>query len=131
MTCRFPSCSRAALALFGLDSDSSQQTGTKQKQAIGFRTCRTGSANVLSAPALMSVNQRLRYPLGVPDIVIQRILRHANVSTTASYYIKSPADDVRNAMAKLETDLSVTTTDQTDTNGTLAVLQAAQPSSLQ
>ena len=26
------------------------------------------------------------YPLGVPDIVIQRILRHANVSTTATYY---------------------------------------------
>ena len=34
--------------------------------------------------------------------MIQRILRHANVSTTATYYIKSAADDVRNAMAKLE-----------------------------
>ena len=42
------------------------------------------------------------YRLGVPDIVIQRILRHANVSTTASYYIKSAADDTRVAMAKLE-----------------------------
>jgi hypothetical protein len=39
---------------------------------------------------------------GVPDMVIQRILRHANVSTTATYYIKTAADDVRNAMAKLE-----------------------------
>ena len=38
----------------------------------------------------------------MPDIVIQRILRHANVSTTATYYIKTAADDVRNAMAKLE-----------------------------
>jgi len=42
------------------------------------------------------------YRLGVPEIVIQRILRHANVSTTASYYIKSAADDVKNAMEKLE-----------------------------
>jgi integrase len=42
------------------------------------------------------------YRLGVPDMVIQRILRHANVSTTATYYIKPAADDVRNAMAKLE-----------------------------
>jgi integrase len=42
------------------------------------------------------------YRLGVQDMVIQRILRHANVSTTATYYIKTAADDVRNAMAKLE-----------------------------
>ena len=31
---------------------------------------------------------------GVPEMVIQRILRHANVSTTATYYIKTAADDV-------------------------------------
>lgn len=42
------------------------------------------------------------YRLGVPEIVIQRILRHANVSTTATYYIKTAADDVRSAMAVLE-----------------------------
>ena len=35
-------------------------------------------------------------------MVIQRILRHANVSTTATYYIKTAADDVRKAMTKLE-----------------------------
>jgi len=35
-------------------------------------------------------------------MVIQRILRHSNVSTTSNYYIKTAADDVRNAMAKLE-----------------------------
>lgn len=45
------------------------------------------------------------YRLGVPDMVIQRILRHANVSTTATYYIKTAADDVRNAMAKLEENI--------------------------
>jgi len=39
-------------------------------------------------------------------MVIQRILRHANVSTTASYYIKTAADDVRSAMAKLEREIA-------------------------
>ena len=45
------------------------------------------------------------YRLGVPDMVIQRILRHANVSTTAAYYIKTAAQDVRSAMAKLERNI--------------------------
>ena len=40
--------------------------------------------------------------LGVPEKTIQAILRHANVSTTNTYYIKSAADDTRAAMAKLE-----------------------------
>jgi hypothetical protein len=35
---------------------------------------------------------------GVPEKVIQRILRHANVTTT--YYIKTAADDVRKAMTE-------------------------------
>lgn len=42
------------------------------------------------------------YRLGVPDLVIQRILRHANVSTTATYYIKTAAEDIRSAMTMLE-----------------------------
>jgi hypothetical protein len=42
------------------------------------------------------------YRLGVPEKTIQAILRHANVSTTSTYYIKSAADDTRVAMAKLE-----------------------------
>lgn len=45
------------------------------------------------------------YRLGVPDMVIQRILRHANVSTTETYYIKTAADDVKHAMAKLESNI--------------------------
>jgi len=48
------------------------------------------------------------YRLGVPDMVIQRILRHANVSTTFTYYIKTAPDDVRNAMTKLENVISTT-----------------------
>ena len=51
---------------------------------------------------------------------VERILRHANVSTTASYYIKSAADDVRDAMTKLENQITVTSQTQTDTNGTSA-----------
>jgi hypothetical protein len=42
------------------------------------------------------------YRLGVPEKTIQAILRHANVSTTNTFYIKSTADDTRAAMAKLE-----------------------------
>jgi len=33
------------------------------------------------------------------------ILRHANVSTTPTYYIKTAAADAQAAMAKLETEL--------------------------
>jgi integrase len=46
------------------------------------------------------------YRLGVPDMVIQRILRHANASTAATYYIKTAAVDVRNAMMKLENHIA-------------------------
>jgi len=35
-------------------------------------------------------------------MVIQRILRHANVTTTNTYYIKTMADDVKGAMQTLE-----------------------------
>jgi integrase len=53
----------------------------------GWHACRRGLGSNL-------------YRLGVPDIVIQRILRHANVSTTTGYYIKTASDDVREAMVK-------------------------------
>ncbi len=58
----------------------------------GWHACRRGLGSNL-------------YRLGVPDVVIQRILRHANVSTTTGYYIKTAADDVRRAMAKLENSI--------------------------
>jgi integrase len=69
------------------------------------------------------------YRLGVPDMVIQRILRHANVSTTATYYIKTAADDVRKAMTKLEHHISAQT--QSDTDGTLEINLTAEPSTVQ
>jgi integrase len=42
------------------------------------------------------------YALGVPEKVIQQILRHANVSTTSTYYIKTASDQVTSAMEKLQ-----------------------------
>jgi integrase len=58
----------------------------------GWHSCRRGLGSNL-------------YRLGVPDKVIQRILRHANVSTTTTYYVKTAADDVRTAMTKLENSI--------------------------
>ena len=69
----------------------------------------------------------------MPEIVIQRILRHANVSTTASYYIKSAADDVKNAMEKLEQHIpSVSEAPKMlqDTERTLNLAPLAAPSTL-
>lgn len=71
------------------------------------------------------------YRLGVPDMVIQRILRHANVSTTATYYIKTAAADVRSAMTTLENHITETARTQQDTNGTLAGLLASGSSIIQ
>jgi integrase len=45
------------------------------------------------------------YRLGVPEKTIQAILRHANVSTTSAYYIKTAAADTQAAMAKLEGEI--------------------------
>lgn len=71
------------------------------------------------------------YRLGVPDMVIQRILRHANVSTTASYYIKTAAEDVRNAMTKLEERIAETGQMQQDTVGTPGDQPPAGPTTIQ
>lgn len=71
------------------------------------------------------------YRLGVPDMVIQRILRHANVSTTATYYIKTAAVDVRSAMAKLENHIAEADRIQSDTNGTLESNPNVEPSTIQ
>jgi integrase len=74
----------------------------------GWHACRRGLGSNL-------------YRLGVPDMVIQRILRHANVSTTTAYYIKTAAGDVREAMTKFEnsitkSDLDTTWTPETGTS---------------
>jgi integrase len=61
------------------------------------------------------------YRLGIPDMVIQRILRHANVSTTATYYIKTAAEDVRSAMATLENRIAESGRVQTQAVSTTTV----------
>jgi integrase len=71
------------------------------------------------------------YRLGVPEIVIQRILRHANVSTTATYYIKTAPDDVQNAMTTLENRIAESGRSLTDTFGTLNRKPASKPSTIQ
>jgi integrase len=53
--------------------------------------------------------------LGVDDSVIQRILRHSNIATTQTFYIKAVAPDVRDAMTKLEKSIPKS---QLDTNWT-------------
>ena len=67
----------------------------------------------------------------MPDKVIQAILRHANVSTTATYYIKTAADDVRGAMEKLENHIAESNQTKTDTNGTLKPRPSVKPSMTQ
>jgi integrase len=42
------------------------------------------------------------YALGVPEKAIQQILRHTNVSTTSTYYIKTVPTQVTDAMQKLQ-----------------------------
>lgn len=55
--------------------------------------------------------------LGVPDKVIQAILRHSNVNVTLGYYVKSASSDVIAAMGKFEKKLAVQSL--RDTNRTL------------
>lgn len=45
--------------------------------------------------------------LGVPDRIIQRILRHSDIAVTMRSYVKAVNDDVVAAMAKMEKQLSV------------------------
>ena len=59
--------------------------------------------------------------------------RHANVSTTATYYIKTAADDVRNAMAKLESNIPAVLESPktlTDTFGTVNMDSTAAPATV-
>ena len=64
-------------------------------------------------------------------MVIQRILRHSNVSTTANYYIKTAADDVRKAMKDLERVVPENhRSDLRDTFGTPKPMPTAQPESI-
>jgi integrase len=71
------------------------------------------------------------YRLGVPDKVIQRILRHANLSTTTGYYIKSQTKDVLDAMAKLENSIPDPKISESDTQRTLSADSVETSASIQ
>jgi integrase len=45
------------------------------------------------------------YRLGVPDLTIQKVLRHSNVATTQTHYIKSAPEEAVAAMKKVENSL--------------------------
>jgi integrase len=66
----------------------------------GWHACRRGLGSNL-------------YALGIPEKVIQEILRHANVSTTVTYYVKPTSNAARDAMAKLEGAVSLMDPDWT------------------
>jgi integrase len=55
------------------------------------------------------------YHLGVPDKVIQAILRHGNVAVTLSYYVKPLDQDVCDGMDRLEREVN----ERRDTDGTV------------
>jgi hypothetical protein len=71
------------------------------------------------------------YRLGVSEKTIQHILRHANASTTASYYIKTAAGDVRTAMIRLENLIAEAAPVQSATIATPNRTFPAEPSSVQ
>jgi hypothetical protein len=64
-------------------------------------------------------------------MVIQRILQHANVSTTATYYTKTAAADVRTALSKLKNQISESEKSLQDTNRTLNRAVSRHPASVQ
>jgi hypothetical protein len=89
------------------------------------------AASVLACNPIQPRGGSNLYALGVPEIVIQRILRHANVSTTATYYIKTAAHDVKNAMEKLEKHIPQTPQIVRDTYGTLEGSEARADQTIQ
>ena len=101
-----------------LKADHEYQRDTRLPHWHGWHAARRGLGSNL-------------YRLGVPPMVIQRILRHSSVGTTANYYMKTAADDVRNAMAKFEKTVTESPSSELrDTFGTLVPIPSALPESI-
>ena len=66
--------------------------------------------------------------LGVPDKVIQAILRYSNVNVTLGYYIKPQSTDVIATMEKFEAEMAAQSL--RDTNGTPNLPSGAMPKSV-
>jgi integrase len=98
-----------------LKQDHEYQRDDRIPQRQGFHAARRGLGSNL-------------YRLGVHDKVIQKILRHSNVSTTTGYYIKSTSSDVVEAMEKLEENLDQTAGQNLrDSYGTVKPASGATP----
>ncbi len=100
--------------------DFAQFRGTTEKELVGWlrQILVSNLANLVRreiAPALKRAGipwhgwhgfrrgvGSVLYGLGVPDKVIQEVLRHANVATTQSFYIKTASAASKAAMKKLE-----------------------------
>jgi hypothetical protein len=65
---------------------------------------------------------------GVPDKVIQAILRHSNVSVTLGYYVKPQTPDVIAAMDKFEAEIAAHNFG--DSNGTVNPPLGSMPKSV-
>jgi integrase len=68
------------------------------------------------------------YRLGVPDNVIQAILRHSNVNITLGYYIKPQTPDLMAAMDKFEAEMAAH--NLRSSNGTVNRFPGAMPKSV-
>jgi integrase len=68
------------------------------------------------------------YRLGVPDKVIQAILRHSNVNVTLGYYVKPQTPDVIAAMGKFEAEIAAH--NFRDSDGTVNQASGATPKSV-
>lgn len=68
------------------------------------------------------------YRLGVPDKVIQAILRHSNVNVTLGYYVKTQSEDVIAAMNRFEAEMAAH--DVRDSKGTVNHHSGAMPKSV-
>ena len=64
-------------------------------------------------------------------MAIQRILRHATGSTTATYYIKTAAHDVRTEMSKLENQISESEKTLQDIDRTVGCTIPGHPAAIQ
>ncbi len=69
--------------------------------------------------ARRSLGSRL-YRLGIKDKQIQKVLRHSDLNTTLTYYVRVDDEDAQAAMDKLDSDIAQTAPGSlTDTEGTV------------
>src|SRR5215469_9780199 len=94
-----------ALAVCGvrakLESEHDDETGHEYKRNDVLRVWRGWHG--FRRGVAMNLNR-----LGVPDKIIQRVLRHSDVAITQAAYIKPEDNDSKAAMEKLESALTVT-----------------------